>query len=224
MAIAQNAVQGKLDKDVEINDLSKNTIECPIILDEDIPQILVDECEPLLLGVEKNIVDDIANCPLRILNYPEIKEKFKSRLSNYVGVKFGDKFLKNPFTQNKLIGAIPLGCHKSHVTVGNYTLAKMISGGKILGNLNLYYAVVWYLIKEGNIQYLNDIAKNAEEHLIFRLRTSKTMASLCGLAQYVTTEIPSDVAVWYCVNSGFFNQPTDRDTFRYHVFNIDPMI
>lgn len=50
------------------------------------------------------------------------------------------------------------------------------------------------------------------------------MASLCGLAQYVTTEIPSDVAVWYCVNSGFFNQPTDRDTFRFHVFNIDPMI
>jgi len=30
-------------------------------------------------------------------------------------------------------------------------MAKMITGGKILGNLNLYYAVIWYLIAEGEI-------------------------------------------------------------------------
>jgi len=39
-------------------------------MDEDVPQILVDECEPLFVGIEKNIVDDISACPLRILNYP----------------------------------------------------------------------------------------------------------------------------------------------------------
>jgi len=108
---------------------------------------LIDECEPFLLDVDKKIVDDIAACPLRILNYPELKLKFKKSLSNFTGVKYADKFLKNPFTQNRLLGAIPLGTHKSHVEVGNNTLAKLISGGKILGNLNLYYAVVWYLIE-----------------------------------------------------------------------------
>lgn len=50
------------------------------------------------------------------------------------------------------------------------------------------------------------------------------MASLCGLAQFVTTELNSDLAVWYCVNSGFLNQPSDRDTFRFHVFNMNPLI
>lgn len=108
----------------------------------------------MLLGVEKGIVDDIAACPLRLLNYPDIKAKLKARLSNYVGVmgikaKFDQQLLKNPFTQNRLLGSIPLGTHKSHVKVGNYTIAKMISGGKILGNLNLYYAVIWYIIHEG---------------------------------------------------------------------------
>jgi len=49
------------------------------------------------------------------------------------------------------------------------------------------------------------------------------MASLCGLAQFVTTELDSDLAVWYCANSGFLNQPTDRDTFRFHVFNMNPL-
>lgn len=47
---------------------------------------------------------------------------------------------------------------------------------------------------------------------------------MCGLAQFVTTQVPTDVAVWYCVSSGYLNQPTDRDTYRFHSPNIEPMI
>ena len=224
MATAVIAVEAKVDKEVEITDLSKNPIECPIIMDEDVPQILIDECEPFLLGVEKRIVDDIAACPLRILNYPELRSKFKASISTFTGVKYSDKLLKNPFTQNRLLGAIPLGTHKSHVEVGNYTMAKLISGGKILGNMNMYYAVIWYLVIKGEIEYLNPIKENIIEHLIFRLRNSTTMASMNGQALFVTTQLPTDVAIWFCVNSGYLNQPTDRDTFRFHLPNMEPMI
>jgi hypothetical protein len=224
MATAATAKESKLDLGVDIQDLSKNPIECPIIMDEDVPQILIDECEPFLLGVEKNIVDDIAACPLRILNYPELRAKFKASISTFTGVKFADKLLKNPFTQNRLLGAIPLGTHKSHVEVGNHTIAKLIAGGKIMGNLNLYYAVIWYLINEGEIEFLKPIQANATEHLLHRLKNNKTMAGLCGLAQFVTTQVDTDVALWYCVSSGYLNQPTDRDTFRFHFYNLDPMI
>ena len=41
---------------------------------------------------------------------------------------------------------MPLGGHKSHITVGNNTIAKLVSGGKVMGNLNLYFAVIWILI------------------------------------------------------------------------------
>ena len=108
--------------------------------------------------------------------------------------------------------------------MGNYTIAKLVSGGKILGNLNMYYAVIWYLINEDEIEYLKPIKENATEHLLFRLKNSKTMAGMCCLAQFVTTQVSTDVAVWYCVNSGYLNQPTDRDTFRFHFYNIEPMI
>lgn len=47
---------------------------------------------------------------------------------------------------------------------------------------------------------------------------------MCGQSQFVTTQINTDIAIWFCVNSGFMNQPTDRDTFRYHLYNIEPMI
>ena len=42
MSYAKDAKEGKIDQQVETHDLSKNPIECPIIMDEDIPQILVD--------------------------------------------------------------------------------------------------------------------------------------------------------------------------------------
>ena len=34
----------------------------------------------------------------------------------------------------------------------------------------------------------------------------------------------TDLAVWYCVNSARLNQPTDRDTFRFHLYNMQPLI
>ena len=60
--------------------------------------------------------------------------------------------------------------------------------------------------------------------MIYRLKNTKTMAGMCGLAQFVTTQVSSDVAVWFCVNSGYLNQPTDRDTFRFHFYNMQPML
>ncbi len=42
MATAKTVDHAKVDKDIETADLSKNLIECPIIMDEDVPQIMVD--------------------------------------------------------------------------------------------------------------------------------------------------------------------------------------
>ncbi len=176
------------------------------------------------MNVEKGIVDDINACPLRLLNYPDLKAKFKARISTFTGVKYSDKMRKNPFTQNRLLGSIPLGTHRSHVTVGNHTIAKLVSGGKVMGNLNMYYAVIWILVQEDQIEYLNPIKANLTEHLIHRLTTTQTMASMCGLSQFLSTQIDTDIAVWYCVNSGYLNQQPEKDTFRFHLFDIDSMV
>ena len=42
MAIAVNTKEAVLDQTVELQELSQNIIECPIIMDEDVPQILID--------------------------------------------------------------------------------------------------------------------------------------------------------------------------------------
>ncbi len=47
---------------------------------------------------------------------------------------------------------------------------------------------------------------------------------MCGQSQFVTTQLNTDVALWFCVNSGFMNQPTDRDTFRFHLYDMEHMV
>ena len=80
----------------------------------------------------------------------------------------------------------------SHVTVGNHTITKLVSGGKVMGNLNLYFAVIWILVNEDEIEFLKPIKAN---HLIHRLVNSQTMASMCGLSQFVSTQIGTDIAI-----------------------------
>ena len=132
--------------------------------------------------------------------------------------------MKNPFTQNRLLGSIPLGTHKSHMTVGNHTIAKMVAGGKVMGNLNLYFAVIWILVNEDEVEFLKPIKANVEEHLLYRLRKTKTMASMCGLSQFVSTQVNTDIALWYCANSGYLNNPVEKDTFRFHLYNMQPIL
>lgn len=218
-------VQTDSKVDIEISDLTSNPIECPIMMDEDVAQIMISvPDEPVLANFDKRIVEDIASCPLRILNYPDVVAKLKKSIGQYIGTQAGNRIDVNPFTNQQLLGTIPLGKCKQHTQCGDYTIARLFSSGKIMGNINLYYAVIWYLIKNGDFEYLNDIKEQCSEHLIWRLTNSSTNASLCGLPQYVLTKVPTDVAIWYCVNSGMLNQQTDRDTLRFHLFNLDVMI
>ena len=230
MASAVNVKEEKTSEvEIEINDLISKPVECPIMMDTDVPQIMVVNLgEPVLANIDKHIVDDIVGCPLRILNYPQVVAKLKPYISQWTGTQvnkhLGTNSGINPFTKQELVGTIPLGSCEQHIDCGNYTISKLFTSGKLLGNLNMYYAVIWYLIKQNTWEYLDDISDQVSEHLIYRLKNSYTYASLCGLPQYVLTKVPTDVAVWYCVNSGLLNLPTDRDTCRLHVFNMEPML
>lgn len=50
------------------------------------------------------------------------------------------------------------------------------------------------------------------------------MASMCGLSQFVSTQVDSDIALWYCANSGCLNNSVEKDTFRFHLYNMNPIV
>lgn len=110
------------------------------------------------------------------------------------------------------------------MTVGNHTIAKMVAGGKVMGNLNMYFAVIWIIVNEDKPEYLTPIKANIEEHLLYRLKHTKTMASMCGLSQFVSTQVDTDIALWYCANSGYINNPVEKDTFRFHLYDMKNIV
>lgn len=107
------------------------------------------------------------------------------------------------------------------MTVANHTIAKMVAGGKVMGNLNMYFAVIWIIVNEDELEYLKPIKANVTESLLFRLKNTKTMASMCGLSQFVSTQVSTDIALWYVANSGFINNPVEKDTFRFHLYDME---
>jgi len=205
--------------------IPKGLGECPILFDEFTAQIMVKEGSPILKGLDKAIVDDIINQPLRILNYPEVVKQLISRLSNWVsissGLKVGDQ---NPLTRETIDVVIPLGKCQQNVNCANWALAKLFFGDKLVGNSQMYFAVIWYLIYTGKIPWLSDIAEQVGDTLVYRLKTTKTRASLSGLPQFVGTLIRSDLSLWFIVAAGLMNQPTDCDTARSQIFNIEPLL
>jgi hypothetical protein len=46
---------------------------------------------------------------------------------------------------------------------------------------------------------------------------------MCGKSQFVSTFVSTDIALWFCVNSGYLNHETNKDTFRFHFYNIEYM-
>lgn len=216
------------DTEIAENDVPKVIIkpyECPIIMSLDVPQILVDDIDgPILANLDPQIVNNIINCPLSILNYPDVVTKLKSAISLSTGIKLNEFVEINPYTKRHLLGTIPLGNCQQHVDCGNYTISKLFSSGRHLGNLNLYWAVIWQLINTNAIKYLEPIKEHATAHLIYRFTNSVTNASLSGLPQFVVNTVPTGVAVWYCVHSCLLNQPTDSDTARMHIHNMNIMI
>lgn len=225
---ASAVVSVKPDVAPEATDLVSTPVMCPIMMDDAVMQILLlkgdDDSMPILASLDKRIVDDIIDCPLRILNHSDIRRKLIARIGHAVGTDV-QNLQTDPFNRQPVEKwTIPFGNCEQHVKCGNYALTKLFTNGKILGNINLYYAVIWYLIHTGEIQFLSDIKDQVTEHLVYRLTNSMTNASLCGLGQFVTTKVPTDVAIWYVLNSCMLNQPTDRDTVRYHMFNLDVML
>lgn len=47
---------------------------------------------------------------------------------------------------------------------------------------------------------------------------------MCGLSQFISTQIGTDLALWYVVNSGFLNNPVESDTFRFHLYTMEHLV
>lgn len=220
--------------DVELSEdvsTSGTIFSCPITYDDETEAAILFREVPggILSALEPNHVDDVINCPLNALNYPDVVRSIRDALDMSISVgalKAADALDKpivvSPLSRARLSGAVLLGAHGSQVAAGNHTLGKLLVGGSVskkLGNMDLWYAVVYFVLKD--TPRFADILPFAEAHMKFRLTHGTTWASMSGQTKYVNVRVPLGVACWMVATSPLLRLPASRDMARAHVWHMD---
>ena len=206
-------------------ELLKYDFEDPVMLDLDVPQLVILKSSDKLFDTDKDFKKFIEN-PLSIIgngnDNEEIKKRIVKRLGHCIGIKLTNKCIIDPFTRSEIIGTIPLTTsNEQHNEVGSHALFKLFTNSKKMGNPNLYYIILWQiLVVENRCEYLNEYYDYITNHLKFRLSKATTYISLCGLPDFNRTIVPMDVAMYYIINGPEIN----NTILRKHIFNIDVIL
>ena len=201
--------------------VSKYGFEDPVLLDLDVPQLIILNSTQELFENDKDFKNFIES-PLNILGNEEMKNKIAKRLGHCIGIKLTNRCNYDPFNRTEIIGTIPLTTSNiQHIDVGNNALFQLFTKGKKMGNPNLYYAVLWQiLVVENKCEFINEYNEYITNHLKFRISKAMTYISLCGLPDFNRTIVPMDVAMYYIINGPDIN----KTILRKHIFNIDVLL
>ncbi len=201
-------------------------MECPIMMTEDAIVIPILSGEPILYGEDKKVIDQVMKNPLSILSYDHLVDKIKSRLSQSFGLYSYCEIYKttrlDPLTREPISGCIPLGSNREYVNEATKAIMHLFTGGRILGNVDLYYAVLYFICND--VEFLSDVFYQIQEQMIYRMNNHKTSASLSGMAELVGTKILFKEAIWFVLTSGSLYTDNTIIPIRQHAFVQDKLI
>ncbi|OUM57856.1 hypothetical protein PIROE2DRAFT_64767, partial [Piromyces sp. E2] len=213
--------------------------ECPLFIDNEMdPMILITRDEdqglkPVLSGFDKTITERMINCPLNALYIDEFTEKLKVFIDPSLSLKSYRASLhpshpiqKSPFTRKKIIGAIPLGENDKHVNMANWSLMKIMTGGKNLGDIHLWFFVLYRLIKTGKIPFLKDVEPLVEAQVKYRFTHYTTSISLSNLSNFPQTKVFYPTAAWTCLITPFLipQIPSNLNLFYIHLSHYQELL
>lgn len=215
---------------------------CPITFDatRDV-MLLVIAGEPVLGGgLDASVVNDILDCPLNLLRYPAVVDALVARLDHPVSLAAwlaataaaeGTPMTHSPMTRRELLaggGGICIGNTEAHCRATAWTLAQLTTGGKLVGNADLWMGTLWLLIRrEPRLAWLRGVEGFMEtltEHCRWRLREHTSFIGLTGAPEFPITRVPVGVAIWYVFASALFtgSEPR-RELIRSHMAHLDEL-
>jgi hypothetical protein len=229
---AEAAAATEADKDASESPVA-TTFTCPITLEDatDVVLLIADADQPLLAGLDKDTVTDLANCPLHIFRYPEVLTLLQTRLDHPLSLRAlkeaeaaGAPITTSPMTRATLCGALCLGPHADHTAATNWTIAQLTAGGRRMGNPDLWFAIIWLLVQRGTVPFLTPVLPQLTAHLQWRFQQSRSSLSLLGTPEFPTTRVPLAVALWYAVASSALSPPPARETARAHLPYLEALL
>lgn len=183
-------------------------LSCPISMEESSNLILLmkKKDSSIFDDLPTNVRDSLINCPLNALRNNEILMYIKSLFDCVISIEAYKDLVdygiseKSPLTRDEIFGGICLGKDISHVQATNSTLRYVLTGGKSLGNIDLWFAVIYFIIDRSDDDYhLKEYLPLFKEHLRYRLINRKSYMCLSGLPTYPVYSVPIGLAAWCSV-------------------------
>lgn len=220
-----------------INEDDRNTShKCPITLEfsENVIILMKKNGQSIFDNLSNDEINSIINCPLNSLRNKNILDYLKSLFDCAISIEAYKDLCEygisdcSPLTREDIYGGLCLGNDKSHVLATNSTIRNILTLGKSLGNIDLWYSVLYFMIENGHIEHLKEYLPNLREHMIFRLRNNKSFMCLSGLATFPTYKVPLGLCLWTVINSTscgseLIKNPKN-DPLRLHLSYVDEII
>lgn len=219
-------------EDVALGQCRAGYFMCPILYQDETDPIILVTCprNPTLNGFTKWDTRELIDCPLSAMIHSRFLQEFLPSIDHPISlaafreaIACGHPITISPISRKPILGALTLGSHQSHVDATNWTLMQLLSGGKKMGNPDLWFACLWLLVEDGKIPYLTDVLPHIREHMIFRLRNSFAPASLTGLPGFVNFRVPLAAACWFSLASCLATDKCTKDTIRVHMRHTRPL-
>lgn len=204
---------------------------CPILLENDSSVvILVNKVEPILNNLDKNILNEILNNPLNIFRFSKVLDDFKNAFDHPISLKAYKELMDisyssdliSPMTRKNVIGCICLSSNSDHIDASSWTMARILTGNKLPGNKNLWYACLVLLVKYKQIPYLEPILPQLEAQMKYRMDNYNTNISLTGSPEYPTNLALLGPSIWYVFVSALFTD-SKTDLLRTHLPYLDKL-
>ena len=210
--------------------------QCPITLEcsSNIIILMRKNDESVFNSLSSNDINSIINCPLNALDNIYVVKYLRTLFDSCISIEAYKELCEHgistssPLTREEIYGGLCLSNHKSHVSATNSTIRNILTFGKSLGNVDLWYAVLYFMIEKGHVTHLNEYLPNLREHMIFRLKNCKSYMCLSGLPTFPTHKVNLGLCLWTVINasscgSEFVKNPKN-DPLRFHLSYTDEMI
>jgi hypothetical protein len=162
---------------------------CPISYEEesDVVVLIRKPTEGLLAGEISELANRVITNPLSALHYPDFCAKLIGHLDHPISLRSlkeaeeaGYPITQSPLTRSPVIGGLFLGGGEEHSQATNSTIAHLVAEGKRVGNPDLWFMLIWWLIECGRVHHLESVLPQIRSHLTFRLRAHLGTLTLCN--------------------------------------------
>ena len=212
-------------------------VTCPILMADGSDLVLLlaqpKTRAPLLAALDTRTVSMATENPLSLLHNDAFKKALADSLDATLSLaclqlatKSGHPMTQSPLTRRPLCGAVVMGADLQHVLTTNAALAALITGGKRLGNPDLWYAVLYFVVAESLMlqERAPELLFGLATQLQWRLLNRTSFASLGGDTTRLCVRVPLAVALWHvthaCLLQSELGTRASEEPLRAHLFSF----